>query len=53
MVLKKKLEQKGLTFTECQDVDTMHRLGIESLPAVDVDGTMLTFTEALKFVNER
>ena len=52
-VLKAKLEQKGIAYDECQDEDVMSKLGIDSLPVIDVDGQLLMFTEALKFVNER
>lgn len=52
-VLKAKMEQKGLAYEECQDVPTMEKLGISSLPMLDVDGSLMTFEEAVKFVNER
>lgn len=52
-VLKAKLEQKGIAYDECQDEDVMLKLGIDSLPVLGVDGQLLMFTEALKFVNER
>ena len=52
-VLKAKLEQKGLAYTECNDVNTMEKLGIESLPVLEVEGKLLTFMEAVKFVDER
>ncbi len=51
-VLKMKLEQKGIAYTECQDIDAMEKLGITSVPMMDVDGAMMTFEEAVKFVNE-
>lgn len=52
-VLKMKLEQKGIEYTECQDMEKMKELGIVSLPVVDFDGNLLTFEKAVKFVNER
>lgn len=52
-ILKKKLEQKGLAYEECQDVTEMESLGIENLPGMAVDGVLMTFEEAVKFVNER
>jgi len=48
-----KLEQKGIEYTECQDMEKMKELGIVSLPVVDFDGNLLTFEKAVKFVNER
>lgn len=52
-VLKKKLTDKGISFSECQDEETMLGKGIESCPMLEVDGRMLTFAEANQWVNER
>lgn len=52
-VLKAKLQQKGIAYEESQDVDKMQSLGIMSLPAMQVDDQLLTFEEAIKYVNER
>lgn len=52
-VLKAKLAQKGMAYEESQDVDKMQSLGIMSLPAMQVDDQLLTFEEAIKYVNER
>ncbi len=52
-VLKLKLERKGIEYTENQDVNVMIEKNILSLPMMDVDGTLLTFEEAVKYVNER
>lgn len=51
-VLKAKLQQKGIAYEESQDVDKMQSLGIMSLPAMQVDDQLLTFEEAIKYVNE-
>lgn len=48
-----KMEQKGLKYEECQDVSKMESLGIQSLPVLEVDGKLLTFGEAIQFINER
>lgn len=52
-VLKAKLQQKGMDYEESQDVDKMQSLGIQSLPAMQVEDQLLTFEEAIKYVNER
>lgn len=52
-VLKLKLNQKGIEYTEFQDVQAMIDMGIKSTPQMDVDGKMYTFEEAIKYVNER
>lgn len=52
-VLKLKLELKGIEYTECQDLERLAALGIKSLPALEIDDQLLTFEEAIKYVNER
>lgn len=52
-VLKLKLNQKGIEYSEIQDVDKMVEMNILSLPMMDVDGALLTFEQAVKYVNER
>lgn len=52
-ILMTKMEQKGLKYEECQDVSKMESLGIQSLPVLEVDGKLLTFGEAIQFINER
>lgn len=52
-VLKTKLQQKGIDFQECRDIDEILRRGIQSVPVLEVEGKLLDFSEALKYVNER
>lgn len=52
-ILKKKLEEKGIAYEEFTDEDEMQRMGILSVPLMDVDGTQLDFPAAIKYVNER
>ena len=52
-VLKKKLEQKGIQFDICINVDKMQSLGINQLPALSVDDKLLNFAEAIKWVGEK
>ena len=52
-VLKAKMEQKGIEYNECQDVDKMQEMGIMSVPMLAVDDRLLTFEDAIKFINER
>lgn len=40
-VLEMKLHQKGLSFTECTDFNTMAQLGITEVPQLQVDGGKL------------
>ena len=50
-VLKAKLQQKGIAYDESQDVEKMQSLGITSTPAMQVDDRLLTFEEAIQYVN--
>ena len=50
-VLKMKLEQKGLEYDECQDMAKMQEMGFKSLPVLDFNGDVMTFENAVKFVN--
>ena len=51
-VLKKKLSDKSITYTENTDVDEMLSLGITEAPMLSVDGKLLKFTDAVKMLNE-
>ena len=51
-VIKMKLERKGYSFEECQDIPTMEKLDIRSTPALRIPtGEILrNFTEINKWV---
>lgn len=51
-VLKKKLVKKNIKFTESNDVDVMTSLGIDQVPVLSVNGKLLDFVKANKWVNE-
>ena len=51
-VLCAKLDQKGIQYDTCTDLETMNRLGIQSVPVLEVDGQLYNFTEANKWINE-
>lgn len=50
-VLKKKLEQKGIEFEINNSVERMLSLGINDVPVLDVEGKLLPFAEAVKWVS--
>lgn len=52
-VIKKKLDAKGVEYTENNDVDVMLALGISQVPVLSVDSELLSFVEANQWVNER
>ena len=52
-VLKKKLAEKGVQYTENNSVDEMLKLGIEAVPVLKVDDRLLEFKEAVDWVNKQ
>lgn len=50
-VLRQKLENKKLEFKTVTDIDKMLELGIQSAPILSVDGELLKFSDAIKWVN--
>jgi glutaredoxin len=52
-VLKQKLSDKGIVYEEFTDEEEMQRMGIMSVPVMSVDGEMMDFPTAIKYVNER
>lgn len=51
-VLKKKLEDKGIEFTENEDIDEMLSMGIMNAPTLSVNGELLDFMSALDWVKK-
>ena len=52
-ILKKKLKEKNIEFEECMDVDEMKVLGINAVPVMSIDGNLMNFLEATRWVNEK
>jgi len=52
-VLKKKLNNKQITYTENDNVETMLDLGISSVPMLAVNGELMDFSTATKWINEQ
>ena len=50
-VLKKKLGQKGIDFDEFTDIEKMTDMGFTSVPILSVDGTLLEYVDAVKWIN--
>lgn len=50
-VLEKKLGEKNIQYVAKSDVTEMTKLGIKSAPVLDIDGDMLDFGKAVKWVN--
>lgn len=52
-IIETKLKAKCIKYTECTDVVTMIEKGMISAPWLEVDGTLMDFTAANKWINER
>lgn len=53
LILEKKLKEKGVQYEENNDVQVMLDKGLEMAPALEVDGKMMDFKEAIKWINGR
>ena len=52
-ILKKKLSQKGIEYTEVNDIQQMLDMGLKSVPWLEVDGQMMDFNQANQWINEQ
>lgn len=52
-VLEKKLNSKNINYNEVTDTNIMISKGFTSTPMFEVDGTIMDFSEANKWVNEQ
>ena len=52
-VLEKKLNSKNINYNEVTDTNIMIAKGFTSTPMLEVDGTIMDFEEANKWVNEQ
>ena len=52
-ILELKLKQKNIEYEECNDIEEMLSKGIETVPVLEVDGQLLDFGNAVKWVNGR
>lgn len=50
-VLTMKLDKKGIQYELHSDTEEMKALGLRTAPAIDVDGKIMFFNEAIKWVN--
>lgn len=50
-ILKKKLDEKGVNYESCTDVNKMLSLGITTVPMLRVENKMMGFSEAVKWVS--
>lgn len=52
-VLEKKLAQKGLSYNTVNDLAILTEMGFTAFPILEVDGALLSFKEAVEWVNQQ
>lgn len=52
-VLKKKLQEKNMPFKEVTDTDKLMALNIDLVPQLEVDGSLMDFTTAIRWINSQ
>ena len=50
-VLESKLKAKKVNFEECRDIEIMQEKGFENAPMLEVDGVVMNFGEAVRWIN--
>jgi glutaredoxin len=51
-VLESKLQSNGIEYEEINDVNIMESKGFMTVPMLEVDGRVMDFTKANKWINE-
>lgn len=51
-VLKNKLKDREIGYTENNNVEEMLRLGVEQVPVLSVDGILYDFRQAIVLINK-
>lgn len=52
-ILKNKLKQKNIEYIEVNDTQQMLDMGLKSVPWLEVNGKMMDFNQANKWINEQ
>ena len=52
-VLKQKMKQKNIEYTEINDIQTVIEMGYQTVPVIKINDKILTFSEANKWINEQ
>jgi glutaredoxin len=52
-VVKSKLDQKGIQYETVNDVNIMQAKGFVDAPKLDVDGVIMDFKDAIKWIGEQ
>lgn len=51
IVLSKKLDNAGIEYTVCEDIDKMTERGFMSAPMLEVDDKVFNFKQAVDWIN--
>lgn len=52
-ILKMKLDQKGIQYQNITDVELMKSKGFQEAPKLEVNGVVMGFADAMKWVGEK
>lgn len=52
-ILEKKLKQKNISYEEIKDTNIMIEKGFTATPMLEVDGQVMNFSEAVKWINTK
>jgi glutaredoxin-related protein len=52
-VVATKLKQKNIVYEECNDVEVMKAKGFDMAPQLEVDGMLMDFKNAVKWIGEQ
>jgi hypothetical protein len=50
-VLEKKLQQKGINYSICNDIKIMTEKNIQELPVLSIDEKLYQYKEAINWIN--
>ncbi len=53
IILEKKLKQSNIEFETITDIDIMSEKGIMTAPTLEVDGKLMNYANAMKWIGER
>ena len=51
--LKARLDEKGIQYENITDVELMKSKGFQEAPKLEVDGVVMSFKEAIKWIGEQ
>lgn len=52
-ILKAKLDEKNISYTECDNVEFMKDMGVTTVPVLNVNNELLGFKAAVDWVNNQ